>query len=315
MSGWSERLRREAGVPDLVEVLTGRLAPSDLQSLLLEVYARLASKVQPAQLLQQHEQNRFLAPSPADARLLAEVDRAAWELLPDGYLPLELSPLCPLGTNSAIATVSQNKVVSTTRNTEAVADSTNVLALESAARRRRQLRSKGAQAPVLLAASQRVTRAQVFRGTRSWAHFRLLSLCAAGRDAGTFRFESSQLVEQIAFQVRLLQELARFGRVYSSIRVAITDFTSGRLREALEANVLAPLSARFLDVRVHVDSERTSGRGYYDAACFKLFAREPSGEEIELGDGGTVDWTAKLLSDRKERLIISGLGVERICTR
>ena len=314
MSGWSERLKRESGVPDLVEVLTERLAPSDLQSLLLEVYARLASKVRPAQLLQQHEENRFVAPSPADPRLLAEVDRAAWELLPEGYLPLELSPLCPLGTNAAIATVSQNKVVSTTRNTEAVADSTNMLALESAARRRRQPRSKEGQPPVLLGASQRVTRTQVFKGKWSWAHFRLLSLCAAGRDTGAFRFESSQLVEQIAFQGRLLRELARWGRVYSSIRIAVTDFTSGRLRERLEASVLAPLSERIPDAHVHLDPGRTAGRGYYDAACFKLFARDPSGEEIELGDGGTVDWTAKLLSDRKERFVISGLGLERICT-
>jgi hypothetical protein len=315
MSEWSERLRREAGVPDLVEVLTGRLAPSDLQSLLLDVYARLASKVTPAQLLQQHEQNRFVAPSPSDVRLLAEVDRAAWELLPDGYLPLELSPLCPLGTSSAIATVSQNKVVSTTRNTEAVSDSTNVLALESAARRRRQQRGKGARAPVLLAASQRVTRAQVFGGKRSWAHFRLLSLCAAGRDTGSFRFQSSQLVEQITFQARLLRELARWGRVYSSIRIAVTDFTDGRLHDALEASVLTPLSERIPDAQVHLDPRRTAGRGYYDAACFKLYARDASGEEIELGDGGTVDWTAKLLSDRKERLVISGLGVERMCSR
>src|SRR5262249_40495884 len=226
MSGWSERLRREAGGPDLVAGLTERLPPPGPPALLLEVYARLAGKVRPAQLLQQHEQNRFVAPSPADARLLAEVDRAAWALLPEGYQPLELSPLCPLATNSAIATVGQNKVVSTTRNTEAVADTTNVLALESAARRRQQGRSKAARAPVLLAASQRVTRAQVFKGARSWAHFRLLTLCAAGRDEGTLRFESAQLVEQIAFQVRLLRELARWGRVYSSIRVAITDVTS-----------------------------------------------------------------------------------------
>src|SRR5215475_365356 len=132
MSGWSERLRREVGVPDLVEVLTERLAPSDLQSVLLEVYARLASKLRPAQLLQQHERNRFVAPSPADARLLAEVDRAAWALLPDGYLPLDFSPLCLLVTNSAIASESQSKVLSTTRHTEVVADSTNVLALERA---------------------------------------------------------------------------------------------------------------------------------------------------------------------------------------
>ena len=137
IEGLIARIEREAEVPNLLQVLATRLAPTDLQSLLLEVHSRLARAVTPRRLLEQYQKNRFVAPSLADPRMLAEVDRLAWRLLPEGYVPLELAPLCPLGTSSAVASVSQNKVVSTVRNTEVVADSTNVLALECAIRRRR----------------------------------------------------------------------------------------------------------------------------------------------------------------------------------
>jgi len=165
-----------------------------------------------AGLLEQYESNRFVAPSTVDPRKLVEFERLAWALLPPGYAPIELSPVCPLGTNSVIASVDQNKVVATTRNTEVVADSTNVLALE-AALRRRGLRAVPARRhePVLLATSQRLTRAQVFRGPRSFAHFRILALVAAGRDQGSFNFECSHMVEQLAFYLSLLRELASGG--------------------------------------------------------------------------------------------------------
>jgi len=42
-----ERIEREARVPDLANILTSRLAPTDLQSLLLEVYGRRAKKRSP----------------------------------------------------------------------------------------------------------------------------------------------------------------------------------------------------------------------------------------------------------------------------
>jgi hypothetical protein len=311
--GLIERITREAGVPDLVDVLAERLSPRDLHSLLLEVYLRVAATISPDALLEQYERDRFVAPSPADPRLIAEVDRLAWSLLPEGYVPLELSPLCPLGTNSVVASVSQNRVVSTIRRTEVVADSTNVLALECASRRRRLLQQPDRRRePVLLAASHRLTRAQRFDGPRMWAHFRILSLCAAGRDEGSFRFESDQLVAQIGFHIRLLQALATLGLIFDRVRVAVTDITDGRLTETLEAQIVAPLSQRFPHVSVHFDPERVSGRGYYDRVCFKLFAADRGGQEIELGDGGPTTWTRNLLSDHKERLVISGLGAERL---
>jgi hypothetical protein len=33
---------------------------------------------------------------------------------------------------------------------------------------------------------------------------------------------------------------------------------------------------------------------------------------LEVGDGGDVDWTARLTSNSKERCVISGLGVDRL---
>jgi len=47
--------------------------------------------------------------------------------------------------------------------------------------------------------------------------------------------------------------------------------------------------------------------------CFKLHATNESGDEVELADGGDTSWTRTLLGDEKERLVVSGLGVERLC--
>jgi hypothetical protein len=58
----------------------------------------------------------------------------------------------------------------------------------------------------------------------------------------------------------------------------------------------------------------SAGRGYYRDFCMKIYAQTPEGEWIELGDGGSVDWTQRLLSNSKERLVTSGIGSERVCT-
>jgi hypothetical protein len=160
-----ERIQRDVGIPDLLDTLADRLSPTDLQSLLLAVYRRRAASVTPGQLLGRYEQDRFVRPSGAAPPALAAFDQLVWSLLPTTYTAVELSPVSPLGTNAAIATVSQNKVVTTIRNTEVVADITNVLALECASRRRRLLRGDAkSRARVRLCASQRVVRGQAFSG-------------------------------------------------------------------------------------------------------------------------------------------------------
>jgi hypothetical protein len=313
VDGIIERIEKSVGVPSLADILADRVAPTDLQSLMLEVYARAADKISPKRLLEQYEKNRFVSPSLVDPRIFVEVDRLAWRNLPREYRAVELSPLCPLGTISGLASVHQNKVVTTARNTEVVADATNVLALECATQRRRLLRGDRPRDPVLLAASHRHTRAQALSGPRMFAHFRILGMCAAGRDEGDLGFESRHLVEQIAFYARLVRELASIGLTFTDLRVAITDLSGGIHQKHLEEGIAEPLSKAIADGCVHFDPLRTSGRGYYQDVCFKLFARDRQGDEIEIGDGGPTPWTQRLLSDGKERLVISGLGVERLC--
>ncbi len=59
-----------------------------------------------------------------------------------GFEVEELSPVCPLGTVSTLAPISQDSLVVATRGYEVVPDPTAVLALECAVRR---LRPPGAR--------------------------------------------------------------------------------------------------------------------------------------------------------------------------
>lgn len=77
--------------------------------------------------------------------------------------------------------------------------------------------------------------------------------------------------------------------------------------------MLSPIQSEAGDVEFVADNERTRGRGYYLDLCFHIHATNASGQQLELVDGGSVDWTQKLLSNAKERLVISGIGSERLC--
>jgi hypothetical protein len=309
-----ERIQRQAGVPNLLDMLVERLTPTDLQSLLLEVYRRRAATITPGRLLERYEQDRFVRPSDLAPSLLTEFDRLAWTLLPDRYAAVELSPVCPLGANAVIATVDQHKVVTTIRNTEVVADSTNVLALECATRRRRLLQDNPrSRERVRLCASHRLIRGQAYDSATAHAHFRLLGLCAAGRDEGSFLFETTSLREQLGFFIRLLHEVTHLGIHVAHVRVAITDLEHGRREQALTEHVLDPLRADFPGVQCALDPDRASGRGYYASACFHVYAANQAGEEFQLVDGGFTTWTQQLLSNAKERLLIGGLGAELLC--
>ena len=186
---WLGRILRGGAVPELLEALAERLPPTDLQTLLLEVSRRRAAAVTPARLLHAYERNRFTRPSALDAGELARLEALVHGRLGrHAFTAVALSPLCPLGTVSAVAPVNQNKVVTTVRTTEVVADVTNVLALECAARRRDLLRpDPRSRRRVRLAAVHRVVRAQDFAAPGMVAHFALLGLCTAGRRRGLVR--------------------------------------------------------------------------------------------------------------------------------
>lgn len=81
---------------------------------------------------------------------------------------------------------------------------------------------------------------------------------------------------------------------------------------ALEQRILQPLKEKYPEVRFCFDFARKAGLGYYQKACFHIFASNSEGRNIQLADGGSVDWLEKLLSSKKERAITSGFGAELI---
>jgi hypothetical protein len=307
-----DRILHQVGDQELVEKLVGRLSASDLQSLLIEVYRQRAASLTVQHLATQYAINRFVQPAQASPVAMLDFDRLAYSLLIPHFEPIELSPVAPLGSCSVISPVSQNLAVPTIRNTEVCSDSTNVLTMECALRRRQALREDPqASGRVKLCTSHRLLRAQQFDEPGTFAHFRLLALCTAGRDEGHFRFESEALAEHVAFYLRFLKRAGALGYQIDDVRLSITAWDVRQVAP-LQARVLDALAMQFPEVAMCFDPHRRAGRGYYAAVCFQIHARNQAGEDYLLVDGGFTTWTQQLLSDNKERLLTSGLGSERL---
>src|SRR5262249_15888682 len=150
------------------------LSGSELSSVLLEIMQRRAGARSSSEVLAQYQRDPFCRPASVDQRTAVALD-AQLLAAAEGFEAIELSPVAPLAGCSSLAPPGQNRVLSALRSTEIVADPTNVLALECALRLRR------VPAPVHLATSQRVIRAQQVPRLPGYAsHFRIFVLASGG---------------------------------------------------------------------------------------------------------------------------------------
>jgi hypothetical protein len=305
------RILQEAGTGDLIEILSERLAPTDRQSLLLEVFRRCSERVPPASLLADYAGSRFVSPSLIGAKLFLMMDTLAFSLVPPGTDILEFSPVAPLGNAAVLGEISQNRVVSTVRNTEVVADPTSVMALECAVRRQRALRGNPKdRSRIRLGSSHRALRGQTFDNPKFTAHFRLFSLCTAGRDEGAHGFERDALREQVDFYLKLVEAAAGGWKTGFRADILLTDL-AGTSRAWAEASLFPFLAEHHPGVGTEFDEGRKSGIAYYRDLCFRLKLADPEGNVADfVMDGGFTDWTRRLLSNGKERLLTSGIGTE-----
>jgi hypothetical protein len=289
--------------PETIDAIAG-LSGADITTLMMEIARRRADEVDAAEVLRRYRSDRFSRPTGFDPDALDRAERLLAGALPTGFDEVALAPVVPLGTHR-LAGVDQSRVVSTVRANEVAADPTTGLTLEAAVRRAAVLRADARSPEVVrLAASQRVLRAQRFEGAATFSHFQLFGLVSAGRDTGDLGFEREAFGEHIAFVCAVLLRLA-----VSAIEVELTDLTG---------DTMEPVAVSVRDVVGGIPGatvldrpEREAGRAYYDRMCFKVYATAGA-ERLEIADGGLVDWTQQLLQSRKERLMIRGLGVERI---
>ncbi|SEO74975.1 hypothetical protein [Paenibacillus sp. OV219] len=300
------RILRELGHQELVTQLAEGLSGADFNTLMLELFRRRAADKQPSELLRSYRENRFVKPAVVDSLALKQLELDLLLIARErGYAPMQLSPVAPLGSCSVVAHADQNKVISALRGTEVVGDMTNLLALHIA---------DGVQSgalnnhpdPVRLCTTHRLVRAQKFPDLPGYlSHFSAYAMVTAGRDRGSYTFEKEAVWEHIAMYRDMFSKQFRG----TGIEVLISGrggYTDG---EGLIERTVQHLHERAPELVVTVVPPKDNA--YYLGLQFTI-KTTIDGREHFIGDGGFVDWTRQLLGSKKERMLISAIGLDRL---
>lgn len=297
------RILREIGDPELLCKLLA-LPKSDLNSLLLELFRGLAGKITPDDVLKAYQKNRFSVPSEAEPStfysLEAELTDAAKRA---GIKTVLLSPSAPFGSCSSFGCVSQNNIVSAVRGTETLSDPTNMLAIIIADKLRNDTESN--RTPLHYAATARAVRAQAFSCKGFYSHFGVFCIVSSGKDSGSYICEKELLTRQLTYYKELF--LNKYDATISIVLRKRSGYADGtgfftRIADVIEA--VLP------DVPVSLETAQEENR-YYKGVNFKIYM-EKNGDKFELGDGGYVDWISQMTGNKKERCLISGIGLDRL---
>ena len=297
------RIEHKLSVPSLADKLANDLSASDLNSLLTEVFAKRAENISPVELLKLYSQNGYAKPAACDAvqyrRLEADMLAAAEKY---GITSVILSPASLFGCCSAFGAVSQNKIISSTRNLEILSDATNMLALHIASGIKDGSLSH-ANSPIHLCATHRHIRYQPQFRPGMLPHFGIFSMVSAGKSGDSYTFETGALL----FQLKFYQDywLQRHGSALSitfNRRKGYKDpdgFFSRAIKSVIDN----------IDIEISID-EQENETAYYKGLQATINALI-NGEIIEIGDMGFTDWTQKLLNNKSERLLVSAMALDR----
>jgi hypothetical protein len=282
------------------ERLAAELSGAELQSVLLEVMQRRAAARTPADVLAQYQRDVFCRPAPIDQRISVALDGHLLAAA-EGFEAIELSPVAPLATCSSVGPTAQHRVLSALRSTEIVADPTNVLALECAARMR------GGAGTVHLATSQRVIRTQpVPKRPGMSSHFRIFVLATGGIETQDHGFTAASLERHIRTMLDGLARLERHGYAFGARHV---DLLATPARAAVADRIAGALG----DVIVH---RKPLDHPYYSGGLrYMIWVTAPDGGSLPLVDGGAFDWLTQLVSNRRAVYVASGAGAQLMAYR
>jgi hypothetical protein len=122
------------------------------------------------------------------------------------------------------------------------------------------------------------------------------------------KFEMESLKEHISVYLDLFEKI--LPKQYLSTTEAFLTNFSRKHNEQLNHEVITPLVKKHSSFRFSFDPQRVAAKNYYDDICFKITVTSEDKVDYDLVDGGFTDWTRKLLSNQKERLMTSGIGTE-----
>jgi hypothetical protein len=300
----TDRILSRLGDDGLLEKMLA-LPKSDFSSLLLNIYQKQAGSITPVDVVKMFQTNRFSVPSEIDPvayhRFEAELLSLAQEAEIKAVL---LSPAAPFGSSSAFGCVDQNNVVSAVRGTEILSDPTNVLAIMIA----EQIKAKKSDntKPLHYCTTARALRAQVFPARKGYySHFGIFCIVSSGKDSGSYACEKDLFMKHLTYYKELLVE--KYNAKLSIVLRKRHGYTDGDGFYEIMAEVV---KQKFPGVPLSLDPEYEENN-YYKGIHFNIYM-EKEHERIEVGDGGFVDWMQQMTNSKKERCMISGIGIDRL---
>ena len=300
----TDRILTKLGDDGLINKLLD-LSNSDFTSLLLEVFRKQAERATPADVLKQFQKNRFTVPS--------ELDPVAYHLLEAEFLKLAqemdiktilLSPSAPFASCSAFDCVNQNNVVSAVRGTEILSDPTNMLSIIVA----EQIKNKkiNNDTNVHYCTTTRVLRAQPFPAVKGYyTHFGIFSIVSCGKDTGSYNCEKALFTKQLIYYRKLFRE-----KYDSNLSIVLRKRRGYADSNGFLSSMAELVKNELPDVPVTIDFE-DSDNNYYKGFNYTILM-DKEGQKVEIGDGGFVDWIQKMTGNKKERCLISGIGLDRL---
>lgn len=302
-----QRILRDAGINNIVDLLTETVSSSELNTLLLEVFREKTRASTPSDLMRRYKSNRFVQPAALNP---IEMRRLEIDLLQisenKGFFPVQLSPLAPLGSCSIIAPADQNKIISALRGTEAVADATNLLALHICD----LLKSRKASNEgdfLRFSTTHRHVRAQHFGDAPGMlSHFHVFCMVSSGKDQGSYSFEKKAIWEHLHVYRDIFRSLCNSG-IEATLNVRRSGYKDpeGLIQRVIQYGENSP-------IRVSIsESTGKEENPYYKGLQFTITVNI-NGDHIHIGDGGFVDWPQQLLQNKKERMLISAIGLDII---
>ncbi len=298
------KILKRIGQPNLVRMLTKELTGTELNSILLEVFSDIASKLSPPVLLNRYQLNRFVKPSDLPVLELKRMELDVLELFNSlNFEPIELSPVSVLGSCSVVATADQDKVLSALRGTEVLADATNSIALHIC-----DLKQRNRDLPEMLSFStvQRHVRTPQINIKGFTPHFKICCLVTAGTDRGSYSFEKESLRQHIVALKELYLNYYKVDDVRFRFLCRNNGYDSS---ERLAQQVKEFVVGKHPDVVIDVITKPEKEIDYYKGIQYKVDI-QVRGKTFEIADGGFVDWTQKLLQNKKERMLSTGIGFD-----
>lgn len=216
------------GIPQLSTALSS-IPLSSLTPVLVKSFGDRSKGISPHDVFSDYNvKNHFYGPSSLDQRHIHKFSGFFYDVLPENFRAVEISPIAPFGLNSSVTKLSQDLVLTSIRGNEVQGDSTTALSLEAAKIRRNMvIVPDNKDSTIRLATIARVLRMQPFDVSKGYTqHFGLFGLCSAGRDKEGLLFSEQAIPEHVSVWLDLVSRLEDSGSFeFYDMEVRITDIS------------------------------------------------------------------------------------------